>query len=52
MKDNKKINFILPANYNYAIGGFKIVYQYANWLVEQGFVVSMCYCYAPNEPKA
>lgn len=52
MKDNKKINFILPANYNHAIGGFKIVYQYANWLVEQGFDVSMCYCYAPNESKA
>lgn len=52
MKENKKINFVMPANYDHAIGGFKIVYQYANWLVEQGFDVSMCYCYAANESKA
>lgn len=46
-----KVNFVLSTNYNQPIGGYKIVYQYANWLVEQGFEVSICYCYAPNEPK-
>ena len=46
-----KVNFVLSTNYDQPIGGYKIVYQYANWLVEQGFDVSICYCYAPNEPK-
>lgn len=46
-----RVNFVLPTNYNRPIGGYKIVYQYANWLIEQGFDVSICYCYAPNESK-
>ncbi|MCA2390897.1 MULTISPECIES: glycosyltransferase family 4 protein [Lactococcus] len=50
MRENKKINFVMPANYNHAVGGFKIVYQYANWLVEQGFDVSISYCYSPSDP--
>ncbi|MDM7501457.1 glycosyltransferase family 4 protein [Lactococcus lactis] len=47
----KKVTFILPANYNHPSGGFKIVYQYANWLNMKGFEVSICYCYAPNDSK-
>lgn len=47
-----KVNFILPMNYNKPIGGYKIVYQYANWLAERGFDISICYCYSPNEMKA
>ena len=46
-----KVNFVLSTNYDQPIGGYKIAYQYANWMVEQGFEVSICYCYAPNEPK-
>lgn len=46
-----KVNFVLSTSYDQPIGGYKIVYQYANWLVKQGFEVSICYCYAPNEPK-
>lgn len=51
MKENKKINFVMPANYDHASGGYKIVYQYANWLDDQGFDVSICYGYAPNDSK-
>ncbi|MDT2866756.1 glycosyltransferase family 4 protein [Lactococcus lactis] len=47
-----KITFVLPTNYNKPMGGFKIVYQYANWLIEQGFKVSICYCYGSNESKS
>ncbi len=52
MRENKKINFVMPANYNHAVGGFKIVYQYANWLVDQGFDVSISYSYSPSDSKS
>lgn len=38
-----KINFILPENGNRPIGGFKVVFQYANKLVELGNEVSICF---------
>lgn len=41
----KKINFVLPANYNRAVGGFKIVYQYANELVHRGNEVSITFLF-------
>ncbi|MEX0381020.1 glycosyltransferase family 4 protein [Leuconostoc sp. MS02] len=31
-----KIQFVLPPNYNQAVGGYKIVFQYANWLSDRG----------------
>lgn len=38
-----KINFILPENGNRPIGGFKVVFQYANKLLELGHEVSICF---------
>lgn len=38
-----KISFILPENGNKPIGGFKVVFQYANKLVELGNEVSICF---------
>lgn len=41
----KKINFVLPANYNRAVGGFKIVYQYANELAQRGYEVNISFLF-------
>lgn len=41
----KKINFILPATDNTPIGGYKIVYQYANELCKRGFDVTINFLY-------
>lgn len=38
-----KINFILPENANRPVGGFKIVFQYANKLVDLGYDVSISF---------
>lgn len=34
-----KIQFILPPNYNQPVGGYKVVFQYANWLSSKGHEV-------------
>lgn len=34
-----KIQFILPPNYNQPVGGYKVVFQYANWLSANGHEV-------------
>ena len=31
-----KIQFVLPPNYNQPVGGYKVVFQYANWLSKRG----------------
>lgn len=51
LENDNKITFILPPNLNKPIGGYKIVYQYANWLDEHGFDVSICYRYDYNDFK-
>ncbi|MDB7775552.1 glycosyltransferase family 4 protein [Lactiplantibacillus plantarum] len=37
----KKVNFILPATNDKPIGGYKIVYQYANELSRRGYTVTI-----------
>lgn|SRR5574344_237007 len=39
----KHILFILPEYYRIPIGGFKVVYEYANRLIEDGYKVSIVY---------
>lgn len=39
----KKITFLLPGIANRPIGGYKVVYEYANRLVNDGFVVNIIY---------
>jgi glycosyltransferase involved in cell wall biosynthesis len=38
-----RITFCLPAKANYPVGGYKIVYEYANRLVERGHIVNIGY---------
>lgn len=38
-----KVNFIFPAYYDVPIGGYKIVYSYANGLIKRGHDVSIIY---------
>lgn len=39
----KRITFLLPAVANVPVGGYKVVYEYANRLVNDGFAVSIVY---------
>lgn len=39
----KKITFLLPGIANRPIGGYKVVYEYANRLVNDGFAVNIIY---------
>ncbi|OIM08171.1 glycosyltransferase family 4 protein [Oenococcus oeni] len=41
----KRINFVLPASRDQPIGGYKIIYQYANQLTDNGFDVSISFTY-------
>ncbi|WP_339327696.1 glycosyltransferase family 4 protein [Lacticaseibacillus paracasei] len=41
-----RITFVLPVTNNLPIGGFKIVYQYANELVQRGHTVTICFTYS------
>ena len=43
MAMKKKILFLLPGIANSPIGGYKVVYEYANRLVENGYDVSVAY---------
>src|SRR5665647_3046825 len=38
-----KITFVLPPFSNYPSGGFKVVYEYANYLVRKGSEVTIIY---------
>ena len=40
---NKKITFLFPGIANRAIGGYKVVYEYANRLVADGHKVNFVY---------
>lgn len=37
------INFLLPAPAPFPIGGYKVVYEYANRLAASGYIVSICH---------
>lgn len=41
--NNMHILFILPEYYEHPIGGYKVVFEYANRLVDRGFKVSILY---------
>lgn len=43
-----KISWVLPQNYDIPIGGYKIVYQYANYLVSQGHQVRIIFLQNPS----
>ncbi|MBM6640867.1 glycosyltransferase family 4 protein [Lacticaseibacillus paracasei] len=45
-----RLTFILPASNDVPVGGFKIIYQYANALTKDGYDVTICYTYSslPN----
>lgn len=40
---NKHIVFLLPTHSRYPIGGFKVVYEYANFLISEGYKVTIVY---------
>lgn len=42
-----KITFILPGNDDTPVGGYKIIYQYANQLVEMGHDITIAFMYHP-----
>lgn len=42
-----KITWILPQNYDTPIGGYKIVYQYANFLVSLGYEIKIVFLQNP-----
>ena len=37
----KKINFILPVASRNPIGGFKVIYEYANRLINDGYAINI-----------
>lgn len=39
----KKIVILFPTHSRYPIGGFKVVYEYANYLVKNGFEITIIY---------
>lgn len=39
LRQDKQINFVLPENWNEPIGGYKIVFSYANYLSDNGYKV-------------
>ena len=45
-----KINFVLPNNFNKPIGGYKIVYEYANRLSEEGHDVNITFMLYDKTP--
>lgn len=47
-----KINFVLPANTDTPIGGYKIVYQYANFFSKIGHEVGIYFVLLPNKNNA
>lgn len=45
----KKVNFLLPCFGYKPMGGFKIVYTYANLLKRRGYTVNIIYAYSMNK---
>ncbi|MCT4412663.1 glycosyltransferase family 4 protein [Leuconostoc pseudomesenteroides] len=43
-----RINFVLPQNGDEPVGGYKVVYQYANYLVDKGHEVHIYFVLLPN----
>lgn len=46
-----KITWVLPQNYDIPIGGYKIVYQYANQLISMGHQVRIVFLKDPRDNK-
>lgn len=46
-----KITFILPGNSDVPVGGYKLIYQYANKLVDLGHNVTIAFMYHPYDNK-
>ena len=46
-----KIAFILPGNNDTPVGGYKIIYQYANELMDLGHEVTIAFMYHPYSKK-
>lgn len=47
----KKIAFFLPGRDNHPVGGYKVVYEYANRFAEAGYDVAMIYPYLSVDEK-
>lgn len=43
MKNFLRINFLLPAYYSDPIGGYRVVYEYANFLAARGHDITVVY---------
>jgi glycosyltransferase involved in cell wall biosynthesis len=43
-----RINFVLPQNGDEPVGGYKVVYQYANYLADKGHEVHIYFVLLPN----
>ncbi|MDX7952329.1 glycosyltransferase family 4 protein [Lichenihabitans sp. Uapishka_5] len=43
-----RISFVLPCSGRYPIGGFRIIYEYANRLAERGHAVTLVHLIAPQ----
>ncbi|WP_332380578.1 glycosyltransferase family 4 protein [Lactococcus cremoris] len=46
----KSVTFILPSNLDKPIGGYKIIYQYANFLSAKGYNVNLVFLYKLKFP--
>ena len=42
--NKKKIVFLLPSPGRPPVGGYKIIYQYSNYLDDLGYNVTICFC--------
>ncbi|MDE3288581.1 glycosyltransferase family 4 protein [Lacticaseibacillus paracasei] len=43
-----KINFVLPGNEDVVAGGYKVIYQYANQLINRGNDVTISFLFSPR----
>lgn len=43
-----KVNFVLPGNEDVPVGGYKVIYQYANQLIDRGYEVTISFMYSPR----
>ncbi|GAB2023933.1 glycosyltransferase family 4 protein [Lactovum odontotermitis] len=43
LQEKKRVNFILPENWDVPIGGYKVVYDYANYLSTHGYKVAITF---------
>lgn len=47
-KKGRKVTFVLPPNIDQPAGGYKIVFQYANYLVDKGYEVEIYFTFLPE----